>query len=107
MNVVITTKQFFKLNAEFIDKMANQDLNDEECINFKQKLYKEKFFQSMWAGSMHYGFIDSETISVSRNHQMRPQNLTELKKIISDFVKERKTVDQLIYIEIADDDYDL
>ena len=105
MNVVITTKQFFKLNAELINKMQNPQSYNEECDKFKQKLYKEKFFQSMWAGPMHYGFIDSENISVSRDHQMRPTNLTELKKIISDFVKERKTVDQLIYIEIADDDY--
>lgn len=87
--------------------MQKPQSDNEECEKFKQKLCKEKFFQSMWAGPMHYGFIDSENISVSRDHQMRPTNLTELKKIISDFVKERKTVDQLIYIEIADDDFDL
>ena len=107
MNVVITTKQFFKSNAGFIDKIMNPDLHDEECMAFKKKLYRNKFFQSMWGGSMDFHSVDSEYFSVSRMHQMRPKNLTELKKIISEFVKERKTVDQLIYIEIADDDFDL
>lgn len=106
MNVVITTKQHFLCTKEFVEKILNPDLHDEEVREFQREIYRDSFFQSMQAESFDYHCGETpEEFYISRRHQSRPETLASLKRTIGHFVRDRRKTGQTLTVEIADDDF--